>query len=201
MVISHSQLRYCIAATLGVFSNGKIAPPACGEQRSPPWLESTMDHLLTVTFATQDGARAALDRLSVDPGAAPLADACVVSRDLRGTVHVAGSQPDAVTGDPFWQLLVGRLGLDGTSDGADATAGLPADFARRVAAALQPGRSAFLALTNGVDIDPLLARMGRHERLIRCDLGDGGGEALRQRIAPSVPEAPLWPQSGFGSFQ
>lgn len=160
-----------------------------------------MDHLLTVTFATQDAARATLDRLLADPRAAALDDTCVVSRDLRGAVHVAAGQPDNTTGDSFWQLLVEGMGLDGASGRADPTAGLPADFARRVAAALQPGRSAFLALTNGVDIDPLLATMGRHERLIRCDLGDGGGAALRQRIAPSVPEAPVWPQSGFGSFQ
>ncbi len=108
---------------------------------------------------------------------------------------------DRATDDPFWVRLVGEFGLDGAPGAADAAATLPADYVRRVAAALQPGRSALLALTNGIDIDPLLENLGQHERLIRCDLGDGGAEALRERIAPRADEAPVWPQSGFGSFQ
>ena len=58
-----------------------------------------------------------------------------------------------------------------------------------------------LALTNGIDVEPLLATMGRHERLIQCDLGDGGGEALRQSLEAGATERPIWPQAGFGSFQ
>ena len=131
--------------------------------------------------------------------ATALEDACVVSRDLRGAVHV--DESDGAADDPFWLRLIGELGLDGAPGAANATAALPADYVRRVAAALQPGRSAVLALTNGIDIDPLLATLGQHERLIRCDLGDGGAEALRERIAPRAVEAPVWPQSGFGSFQ
>lgn len=159
-----------------------------------------MDHLLTVTFATPDAARATLDRLAGDARAAPLEAVCVVSRNLRGRIDVVGGRPDQ-DDDSFWRRLVESLPFEDAPREADTDVGLPANFVTSFARALQPGRSAIMALTNGVDLDPLLAAMGRHERLIQCDLGDGGGEALRQRIAPDAGERPIWPQSGFGSFQ
>jgi uncharacterized membrane protein len=162
-----------------------------------------MDHLLTITFATQDAARSALDRLHSDAGSAAseLDEVCVVSRDLRGAVHVDVGRPESTTEVVFWHRLIEGLAIDGALADADPPAGLPADFVRRVAGSLQPDRSVLLALTNGVDLGPALAIMGRYERLMQCELGDGGGEALRESVAPGVVEPPIWPQSGFGSFQ
>lgn len=157
-----------------------------------------MDHLLTVAFDTHGAARSALDQLHGD-NAADVADACVASRDMDGIIDVdviGGKQ--AMDAD-LWQRLVRSLAHD------DAQAGLPKEFSQQVAASLQPGRAALFALTNGADLDPLVARLGDGEQALTCDLGDGGREELRRRIE-SLPEDPrgddpmVW-QAGFGSFQ
>ena len=144
-----------------------------------------MDHLLTVAFDTQDSARAAFDCMSAGPGRRwrTLASSRATSRRLRRR-----RSDGAVQDDDSVLAAPGRRArpLDGRPGAADATAGSAGRLCRRVSAALQPGPLRRSALTNGIDIDPLLAALGRHERLMRCDLGDGGGEALRDRIAPDA---------------
>ncbi len=157
-----------------------------------------MDHLLTVAFGSHGAARSALDRLH-DDSAANVPDACVVSRDVDGTIDVAVIDGDQAMDAGHWERLVRSLAVDGD------LAGLPKEFSQQVAAFLRPGRATLLALTNGADLDPLVARLGDGELTLSCDLGDGGREALRRRIE-SLPDDPraadpmVW-QAGFGSFQ
>lgn len=153
-----------------------------------------MDHLLTVAFGSHGAARSALDQLHGDG-----ADACVASRDLDGTIDVAVVNGGNAMDAGHWERLVRSLALD------DAQAGLPKEFSQQVAASLRPGRAALFALTNGADLDPLVARLGDGGQTLTCDLGDGGREELRRRIE-SLPKDPrdddpmVW-QAGFGSFQ
>lgn len=154
-----------------------------------------MDHLLTVAFGSQDAARSALDQLHGD--GAP--DACVASRDVDGTIDVAVIDGGHAMDADHWERLVRSLAYDGD------LAGLPPEFSQQVAASLRPGRATLFALTNGADLDPLVARLGDGELTLSCDLGDCGREALRRRIE-SLPDDPhaadpmVW-QAGFGSFQ
>lgn len=161
-------------------------------------LESTMDHLLTVTFDSHGAARSALDQLH-DNDAAELTDACVASRDMDGIIEVAVIDGAQTMHADLWQRLVHSLTYD------DSVAGLPTEFSQQVAASLQPGRAALFALTNGADLDPLKAKLSDGDQTLTCDLGDGGREEFVRRIE-TLPEDPrgddpmVW-QAGFGSFQ
>jgi len=159
-----------------------------------------MDHLLTIAFDTQDSARAAFAKLHEGQAGPALADACLASRDLDGMLDVAVSEAVEALGPEFWQRLVRGL----TYSDAEA-AGLPQEFTEHAAASLRPGRAALFALTNGVDVAPLLGALGDEGRMLRCELGNGGREALRRRIESLPDEAaivdPMVWQAGFGSFQ
>lgn len=178
----------------------KVVMPSWGSQATTDLQESTMDHLLTIAFDTQDSARAAFAKLHAGQSGPALADACLASRDLDGMLDVAVSQSVDALGPDFWERLVRGL----SHSDAEAT-GLPQEFTEHVAASLRPGRSALIALTDGVDVGPLLGTLGEEGRMLRCELGDGGREALRRRIDSLPNEAavadPMVWQAGFGSFQ
>jgi uncharacterized membrane protein len=158
-----------------------------------------MDHLLAVAFDTEGAARAALGNLHDRGTEADVSDVCIASRGQDGRIDVAVADGGRVLGADLWQRLVHSLARE------DAATGLPVDFTQQVAESLQPGGAALFALTNGADLDPLVARLGDGGRPLRCELGDGGRDELRRRIEalPDDPRAadPMVWQAGFGSFQ
>jgi hypothetical protein len=168
-----------------------------------------MHHLLAIAFDTpasaDDGLRELL-RAPVETDSA-LADACLASRDPAGSLRVepASPRPPRILTDATLRQLASALATGQALDWAALR--VPAAFADQVAGSLEPGRSVLLAVTDGPGLDLLLTRLGHLGRAMRCDLGDDGRDALRQRFASALPdperadaEGAAGHQAAFGSF-
>jgi hypothetical protein len=153
--------------------------------------------LAVVLDAPDDAARALRGALAtLANGHAPPVDACVAARGPGGALRVervAGSHGEGAMDPGRWHGLAQRL-----AQGSEAE-GVPAAFAREVAAALTlPGRSVLLvALPPGGDAggDRLAAALGRHGRVLRGEAEDAEGMATPPDEAGAGGH-----RAAFGSF-
>jgi uncharacterized membrane protein len=131
-----------------------------------------------------------------------LDDAVVAGRDRKGRLTLEQSARPARSGAARGAVAGGLLGLlfaapllgaalgaaGGGAGGALRDVGVDDDFARELAAALEPPRAALVLLVRDATTDKVLPEIREYGgQVIRTSLSDDAEAALRSRLADSAP--------------
>jgi uncharacterized membrane protein len=149
-----------------------------------------MSELIAITYAERERAAEVLEtlrRLQLEAGL-ELEDACIVTRDASGTLHLQQTlvQPPLATREAVWRAVIGAFALVPLVAflvGAAASTmrlsaidwGVDTEFLKSLHSRFQPGTSALFVLARGAALKTLLVEIRRH-----------GGQVLHTSLSRDV---------------
>lgn len=170
-----------------------------------------MSELVCIAFDGQDTADKVLNELRAlrTEHLVELEDACVVTRDADGEVHlkqavnlVSSGAVSGGLGGALWGSLIGLLFLNplagmvvgaGIGAGTGALAGslvdygISDDFIRKLGSTIKPGGSALFVLARKMNLDKVLPHLAKYKgTVLKSSLSDQDEARLREAISHEI---------------